>query len=224
MSGLANAYAAILFDFDGVLGRTMEDNYAAWENAFSTHGIALQREDYFLLEGAPISQVAETVLTKAGGDLQQASKIAAQKEQYYAAHNSFSFYDGASELIEELRAVGLKLGLVSGATRARLIATCGAPFLGRFEAIVTGDDVRRGKPAPEPYLCAASKLGVLPAQCLVVENAPLGIASAKSAGMDCVAITSTLDAKFLREADVVISHLGQLSAVVSSLQSTVRNR
>jgi len=105
---------------------------------------------------------------------------------------------------------------VSGAGRARLTTTCGNAFLERFDVVITADDVRDGKPNPEPYLTAASRLQARPDECLVVENAPLGIRAAKGAGMDCVALTTTLDARFLTEADAVLATLGDVSAVVSS--------
>ncbi len=215
---MKNVYTAVLFDFDGVLGRTLEDNYAAWAHALAKHGMTIGEEEYYLIEGAPPVQVALAMLQKHGRDARHAPDIAAEKDRYYRTHHSFSFYDGAPALVVRLRQSGLKVALVSGAARARLLATCGDEFLGHFDAVVTSEDVRRGKPDPEPYLRAAERLAVEPKHCLVVENAPLGIHSAKSAGMDCVAVTSTLDERFLSEADVVISSLGDLGGVVSSLR------
>jgi beta-phosphoglucomutase len=206
-----DSYSAVLFDFDGVLGRTLEDNYAAWASALGRHGIPISAEEYYLLEGAGPLQVAETMLRKHSRETHDAAEIVAAKERFYAAHNSFSFYDGAVPLIERLRETGVKLGLVSGALRRRLRDTCGEQFLERFAAVVTSEDVNQGKPNPEPYLRAAQKLAVEPGDCLVVENAPLGIRSARSAGMDCVAITSTLDRRFLGEANAVIASLSELT-------------
>ena len=205
------SYSAVLFDFDGVLGRTLEDNHAAWASALGEHGIPITAEEYFVLEGARPLQVAETMLRRHGRATDDAPKIVAAKERFYAANHSFSFYDGALALTERLREAGMKLGLVSGALRRRLVDTCGEPFLTRFAAVVTSEDVRHGKPDPEPYLRAAEKLAVEPEECLVVENAPLGIRSARSAGMDCVAITSTLDRRFLGEANAVIASLAELT-------------
>jgi beta-phosphoglucomutase len=206
-----DSYSAVLFDFDGVLARTLEDNYAAWNSALGSRGIPIAAEEYYLLEGAGPLQVAETMLRKHGRETGSAPEIVADKERFYAANHSFSFYDGALSLIERLREAGVKLGLVSGALRRRLAATCGEEFLQRFAAVVTSEDVQHGKPNPEPYLRAAQKLAVEPTDCLVVENAPLGIRSARSAGMDCVAITSTLDRRFLGEANVVIASLSELT-------------
>ncbi|CAN5747365.1 HAD family hydrolase [soil metagenome] len=77
--------------------------------------------------------------------------------------------------------------------------------------LVTADDVVRGKPAPDPYLAAAEGLGVEPSRCLVVEDAPAGIASARAAGCRVIAVASTHRADALRAADVVVATLSDLS-------------
>jgi beta-phosphoglucomutase len=77
-------------------------------------------------------------------------------------------------------------------------------FLSRFSVVVTRETVTNTKPHPEPYLKASGTLGVKPSMCLAVENAPLGIKSAKSAEMLCVAICTTLEGENLEEADIVV--------------------
>jgi sugar-phosphatase len=76
--------------------------------------------------------------------------------------------------------------------------------------MITADDVGRGKPDPEPYLKGAELLGVNPAECLVIEDAPAGIQSAHAAGMKAIALTSTYPASALSEADAVIQRLDQI--------------
>jgi len=72
-------------------------------------------------------------------------------------------------------------------------------FTKRFEVIITADDVRKTKPDPEPYTTAATRLSVSPERCIVIENAPLGVTAAKKAKMVCIALTTTLDQKYLNE-------------------------
>ncbi|MCJ7812085.1 HAD family hydrolase, partial [bacterium] len=79
-----------------------------------------------------------------------------------------------------------------------------------FDLIQTGDDVPRAKPNPDPYDMARKKFKLQKDQCLVVENAPLGIASAKKAGMLCVAVETTLSKLYLSEADFIISNIREL--------------
>jgi beta-phosphoglucomutase-like phosphatase (HAD superfamily) len=82
---------------------------------------------------------------------------------------------------------------------------------GLFETVVTAEDTARGKPDPEPYRLAAQRLGVAPSECLGVENAPLGVQSAKAAGMLCAALETTLPASRLGGADFVFHDVEALS-------------
>ena len=206
-------YRAILFDFDGVLGDTMEDNYAAWYDAFAAHGISLQREEYFPLEGMNVITVAQTILHRRHADPDLAPVISDLKEIYYRQHNRFRLYPGVAAAIDRLRQ-RYTLGLVSGAGRTRLQATVPAKFLTAFGVVITGDDVRFSKPHPEPYRMAAERLDIEPHHCLVVENAPLGITAAKRAGMECVALCTTLASQFLQDADMIIDTIHQLGSVL----------
>ena len=87
-------------------------------------------------------------------------------------------------------------------------------LLREFDVVVTGDDITQGKPSPEAYVLAARELGVLPAECLVIENAPFGVRAARAAGMPCVAICSTLSAHHLQEADIVIDSVMEIPALM----------
>lgn len=203
-------YKAILFDLDGVLGRTMEDNFEAWKYAFLQFGIRIKREDYFLLEGKSPKKVVEHFIdpSQSNPDLRKA--VSDIKEEYYLKNNSFALYEGAQSLLEDLGHKGFLLGLITGASKKRL-SHSGAKILPNFfDVVITGEDCAEGKPSPTPYLSAAEKLGVVPSDCLVIENAPLGIESAKRAGMGCIAITSTLESHHLKEADTIVSHLSDV--------------
>ena len=202
-----------------MLGRTVEDNERAWRVAFEERGMALDRDAYFLLEGKKADEIAATLLRQVGGDLALVPAIVQRKTDYYQQHNQFAFYEGAEPLIETLRAHGLKMAVVSGGSAARLRKPPTADLLHQFAVVVTGDDVRRTKPAPDPYLVAAERLAVSPDRCLVIENAPLGIEAAKAAGMACIAITSTLAARHLAKADQVLRNLSEVRDLLLSLNS-----
>jgi len=79
-----------------------------------------------------------------------------------------------------------------------------------FDFIITGDEVPRAKPFPDPYLVAARQLQLDPSQCAVVENAPLGIDAARNAGMYCIAIETTLGKEYLAAADCILQDIGEL--------------
>ncbi|MDO8461242.1 MAG: HAD family phosphatase [Deltaproteobacteria bacterium] len=202
-------YKALLFDFDGVLGKTMEGNYLAWVYAFDQFGMTIKREDYFSLEGKSPTNVAKTLLAVFGKPENLADELSRLKENHYLSHHSFELYPGVESLIHELKKT-YPLALVTGASRKRLDGSVPTDFLGQFDAIITGETGQEDKPSPEPYLRASAKLGIEPDSCLVIENAPLGIESAKRAGMDCVAICSTLKKEFLGRADKVINTIEDL--------------
>ena len=89
---------------------------------------------------------------------------------------------GAARLLAECAAAGVPCALVTMSWRRLADAVIAAAPLGSFAASVTGDEVRNGKPHPEPYLAAAAALGVDPARCVAIEDSPTGVASALAAG------------------------------------------
>jgi len=210
-------YKAIIFDFDGVVAKTMEDNYRAWWKAFDNLDIVLGKEEYFLLEGLNAKSTAETILKKHSMNNLLAKTVATQKEQYYLQDHTFEFYPGVLNLIEILGDRFL-LGLVSGAGHSRLQHSVGIDFLGKFDIVINGDTVQNPKPHSEPYLLALDKLPVVSPQCIAVENAPLGIESAKAAQMDCVGICSTLERRHLTKADFILNHIGLLNEFLNNLE------
>lgn len=119
-----------------------------------------------------------------------------------------SVMPGAADL---LRSIPLgRWGVVTSGSRPLASARlrfCGLPVP---QVLVTSDDVTNGKPHPEPYLKGAARLGVNPADCLVVEDAPAGIQSARTAGMKVIGMASTYPVDVLRSADAVIGRLEQI--------------
>lgn len=210
------SWDAVIFDFDGVLGQTMEDNFSAWHQACLEFDIELKKDEYFLLEGLNVREVARTILVKNGVSTVHLTQLAELKEQNYLQNNRFALYPGANEILSRLK-TRLPLGLVTGAGRRRLEATLPEGFIDQFSAVITGDLVERPKPYPEPYLKAVEALEVKPQNTIAVENAPMGIESAKSAGLYCIAITSTLDASHLGDADTVVASLEEAGAAIADL-------
>ena len=200
---------AILFDFDGVLADTMTDNFLAWHKAFGDFGVNIKKEDYFPLEGMKLIEVAKKISEKYGIRSDPAVIVRLKNEHYLRDH-SLIFYPRVWELISILKERKYLLALVSASPREKLSRTVPADFLEKFDVIISGEDSKNGKPSPEPYQNAVKKLGVSSKECLVVENAPLGIKSAKRAGMHCIAICSTLNRSFLSEADEIIDKFEDL--------------
>ncbi|HIT75606.1 MAG TPA: HAD-IA family hydrolase [Candidatus Avipropionibacterium avicola] len=105
--------------------------------------------------------------------------------------------------------VGAHFAIATSCTRDLADARIGAAQLPSPEVVVTVDDVTHGKPDPEPFLTAAARLGVDPADCLVVEDAPMGLQAARSAGCATLAVTTTTPAEEL-DADLVVADLSQV--------------
>ena len=198
-------FKAVLFDFDGVIGKTMEDSCRAWDEACGEFGLSFDPEEFYLCEGMKSSEYAGRLVKRHGRDAAEAEKLVARKNEIYSSNNQFSFYVGIESLVERLRDDGIKVGVVSGGSRRRLLSGRSGDLLKRCDTVVTGDELEQGKPSPEGYMRAAHELKVCPADCLVIENAPLGIESAKSAGMRCIGVCSTLSSNHLREADEVVT-------------------
>lgn len=209
-------FKVIMFDFDGVLGRTMDDNYLAWKHALAGQSIDFEKEEYFVLEGMNAASVAKHFLGPAASDMALVNKTVEAKEDYYLKNNKFALHEDVEQVLKKLKNDDHKLGLVSGASMKRLKQTLDQEFLELFKTIVTGDKVKNCKPHPEPYLTAAGDMAVKSSECIAVENAPLGIRSAKAAGMYCVALTSTLKRRHLLAADTIIDNISQLLTVLDA--------
>lgn len=209
-----SSFEAALFDFDGVIGDTMHDNYRAWQHALKEVDITLDQQEYFMLEGKRTVELAHALLERHGKDVTLAEKIAKGKDSFYAAHNAFNFYPDSERVVSTLQKKGLRVGLVTGARRERVLNDQTRAFLTSFDTIVTSDDCTQGKPNPEPYLRGAQKLGIDAGQCVVIENAPLGVRAAKAAGMYCIAVTTTVKASYLEGADRVIQRLSEVLDIV----------
>ena len=121
---------------------------------------------------------------------------------------------GAVELVHACRSRGLAVAVASGADRVKVFANLreiGLPP-DLFGTVVDGNEVRRKKPAPDIFLLAATRLGLEPASCLVIEDAVSGVAAARAAGMRCLAVTSSFSASELSAADWIAPDLEHVPA------------
>lgn len=200
---------AILFDFDGTLADTMNDNFLAWKKVFSDFGIEIKKEDYFILEGMKVLEIAEQLSKKYNQKINCENAVMS-KNEYYLNNNSFSLYSEILEIINLLVKNGKKLAIVSASPREKLEKTLPKKFLEKFDVVICSEDYFNGKPHPEPYLNAMKKLNLNPEECIVIENAPLGIKSAKASGAYCIALTTTLDKEHLKEADIILTNHKEL--------------
>ncbi|MDD7678469.1 MAG: HAD-IA family hydrolase [Anaerovibrio sp.] len=120
--------------------------------------------------------------------------------------------DGIPELLDRLKEKGYRIGLGSSSVMANIQLVLGRfGILDYFDAIAAGSEVENAKPAPDVYLLAASRLGIAPENCTVVEDATAGIAAAKAAGMRCIAVRNpNSGAQDFSQADVVIDRYDEI--------------
>jgi len=198
---------AVLFDMDGVIVDSMPYHFIAWYEALRIYGVRISLFDVFTKEGERWDKSLKVFLRSAGlkPTKKLMQKIFLERQRIFKRHFKRYIFTGSYELIKCLKDSGYKLGLVTGTPFNDVKNILPYKIYSRFNAIVGGDSIRHGKPHPEPYLKAAKLLEVKPADCLVIENAPLGIASAKKAGMFCAAMTTSLPAEYLNRADCVVN-------------------
>jgi len=192
---------AVIFDVDGVLVKSMENHAAAYQKVFADIGVAIRPEEVFANEGRRSPEVIASLAQERGLDLAPAKLDAMNKakQAVFYAFGPAPLYPGVQALLERLRAHGLRLAAVTGTNRANVEHHLG-PLVQLFDVIVTADDVTRTKPDPEPYLAALAKLKLRAEEGIVVENAPLGVRSAKAAGLRVVGVLTTNPADALRKA------------------------
>ncbi len=203
---MAATFRAAIFDFDGVLVDTIPLHHASYRQLFAEEGVEFTMDDYRrVASGAPRHRVIRAVL---GDDLpaERFERLMARKEEIVlelAREQGLRPIDGVLELVDRLRREGLLLGVASSSRTARVFLET-MQLDDRFDATTDARDTELAKPDPEVFLSTAARLGVEPAQCLVFEDAPVGVVAARAAGMRVVAITSTTSAEQLAGADWVI--------------------
>jgi sugar-phosphatase len=195
----------VLFDLDGVLVDSTAAVARVWRRWALEHGLDPER----VVDEAQGRRSIETVRALAP-HVQAERENTRVERMEIADRESVTALPGATSLLRNLPSD--RISLVTSATRALAIARmehAGLPVPARF---VSAEDVREGKPSPEPYLKGAALLGVAPQECLVFEDTAAGIESARRAGMQVVALHTTYPARELRSADAVVASLADVES------------
>ena len=203
--------SAILFDLDGVLvdsTRSVEREWRAWARE---HGIDEERV-MAIAHGVRTIEVIRALAP----DLDAHSEVRKLESREAADRDGVAVMPGAVELVGAIPEG--RWCVVTSGTRHLAGARLRLAGIPVPKVLVTADDVAYGKPHPEPYLKGAKLLGVNPAECLVIEDAPAGIQAAHAAGMKVVGITSTYAGEALRHADAVGGKLGQIRVMANGAE------
>jgi len=209
----------ILFDFDGVVVDSMHQHYDAWSNAFKEKGVSFTKEEFFQLEGQGLNRIAHMIGEEHDLVEQDLLDVVEAKARFYYKSIKVQFYDYFLQMLNNLKAKDVPMAVVTGGNRKRVEDTIDKHLNGYFNALVTIDDVSHGKPHPEPFLKGAGKLNLLPEECIVVENAPLGIKAAKAAGTTVIAVKTTLTDKYLSQADYILDDFPAVEKTINQLMA-----
>jgi beta-phosphoglucomutase family hydrolase len=203
---------AVLWDMDGTIVDSAEYHWQAWRDTMSREGSPITHEQFLATFGQRNDSILrQWVGQKATPELIQ--RVGDAKESIYrqlVRQHGISALPGALERIHRLHRQGWLQAIASAAPRANVETILDVLHASEyFQAIVSADDVHRGKPDPEVFLMAASKLGVAPKHCIVVEDAEQGIEAAHAAGMKAIGVSQ--NGKQL-SADIVVRSLDLLDA------------
>jgi beta-phosphoglucomutase family hydrolase len=185
----------IIFDCDGTLADTMPLHWLAWKTVVERHGIDFAEERFYLLGGVPSRHILQMLREEQNLAI---DPIAVAKEKEAAYLEMFSHVGPIEVVVNVVRenAGKVPMAVASGGTRAvieKVLAHLGIRDL--FDAVVTSEDVVRQKPAPDIFLEAARRIGVLPQFCRAYEDTDLGLEAIRAAGMQGVDVRQLLWAK-----------------------------
>jgi len=206
---------AVIFDVDGVLVDSYQAHFDSWQLACRQHGLEMTQDQFVTTFGRTSREIIVELWGERFSTPEAVAGLDDSKEAYFRdlLREGFPAMDGAAELIQALHQAGFRLAvgssgppdnvnLVLEQLRAR---AC-------FDGVVTGADVKRGKPDPQVFSLAAERIRVAPPQCVVIEDAPVGVAAAHAAGMKCIAISSTGRVReSLAAAETIVNSLRELN-------------
>jgi len=204
-------YQAVVFDMDGLLLDTEVVWQAAEEQLFAAHGAVFTREDKLAVIGTSFDLTARYFAERLGQPSERGPALVEEMvlSMYEALQVDVAGRPGALELVARLRG-RLPLALASNSPRLLVdaaLATAGLTDV--FDVVVTSDDVARSKPAPDIYFLVCERLGLEPEHVLALEDSAAGVASAKAAGLACIAVPQFAETD-VAAADRVIDSLEEL--------------
>jgi beta-phosphoglucomutase family hydrolase len=203
----------IVFDADGVLADTGPIHFESWVKMANEIGIKFTK-DYF--ERTFGEQSVPIVRRLVGSEASQefVVKWANKKEEYYRemVKDKLEPLPGVIELIKDLKKNNFKLAVgSSGPPQNVELLLKSLKVKEYFDVVTTAAEVQISKPAPDVFLISAENLNIKPENCLVIEDAPVGITAAKSAGMKCIALSTTHSDDELLDADLVVEDLSNIN-------------
>ncbi|MCS7238461.1 MAG: HAD family phosphatase [Thermoguttaceae bacterium] len=207
-----------IFDMDGVLVDSYFAHFQSWRELAAELGVDVTEADFARHFGRTSREIVEAYWGVGRFTDEEIRELDRRKEEYYRRiiAGQFPEMPGVRKLLRSLQEGGFRLAVgSSGPPENVALVLDRLEARDLFHAVVTGMDVTRGKPDPQVFLLAAERLGLEPKQCVVIEDAPVGIEAAHAAGMAAVGLVSTgRNRQSLSRADLVVDTLEELNAAV----------
>jgi beta-phosphoglucomutase-like phosphatase (HAD superfamily) len=182
----------VIFDLDGVLVNSMPTHFQTWKAAFAKiAGLEINERDIYLIEGMRGIELIEKIFEQKNfSNRSLARRVHDEKSRIFKAIRSCEPFEGVREMIRDMECT---MAVVSGSTKNDVETILEEAFgKDRFDVIISADNIEKGKPDPSAFLEALRLMKVRPKDAAVVENAPLGVKAANSAGISCyVALNNT---------------------------------
>jgi len=206
---------ALLFDLDGTLIDSMPHHHVAWQEWHRRRELPFDEDGFFAATaGRTNAEIMRTLVPGHSADDYLA--MADEKEALYReiAMHSLELIRGVEALCASARERGMKLAICTASTPENMaLAFARFGLDAQVDTIVSPADGLRGKPHPDIFLEAARRLVVVPADCIVFEDAPLGIEAARSAGMLAVALTTSLPREEFDAFDNIVAVVPDLTTI-----------
>ena len=208
-----NEVKAVIWDMDGIIADTAQYHHKGWQIVFRKRGTNYTEEDFRRNTG----KRSDTIVREVFGEKipqNEITEIIREKDETFRQlmGQKIKLFPGVLKLITALKEHGFKIAIASSAPMENIqLITRSLKIDNRFDAIISGWEVTKGKPHPQTFLLAAEKLGVAAEDCIVIEDAISGVAASKRAGMRCIAVTNTTSREELREADLIIDTLEEIT-------------
>ena len=208
-----NEVKAVIWDMDGVIADTAQYHLKGWQMVFQKRGVNYTEEDFRRNTGKRSDSIIRSVLGKQRPRNEIMTIIREKDENFrQLMGQNIRPFPGVLKLIALLKERGFKTAIASSAPMENIrLITQSLKIHNCFDAIVSGWEVTKGKPDPQIFLLTAEKLGVEAENCIVIEDAIAGVTASKRAGIHCIAVTNTTPKEDLREADLVIDTLEEIT-------------
>jgi HAD superfamily hydrolase (TIGR01509 family) len=218
-------FTTALIDMDGVLFDSMKNHTRAWVKLMKKNGIKCTRDEFYMYEGMTGRDIIKMKFKNGAGKNitdDEAQALYKVKTRYFTELGEVEMIPGTLELLKALKEAGIRCILVTGSGTQSMLDRIDTDYEGIFdEQRITAADVRRGKPNPEPYLKAMAKINAQPNECIVVENAPLGVQAGHTAGCFTVGVTTgPISEKEMYKAGADIVY-GDMAAFLTSLPELI---